>query len=568
MAYQNDEVYAYDSLDQAVVNGGGGGRSKMEIDDEDDGMSGFANTEFDQRGMILSSAGMTPGRRSRDPTQSQSRPKSVNWPDDPANMSLDGESGILVNDDEWGEWGSSAPGTGIGNGNSTQGLGGGIRPPRNQASASNLPDPAHQMAGSTPGVGSHHISASDIRQDGQQAQPGALGARGGNYGGSEAITVGRRTPLQTFQIGNENAYDIQIREKQNAINTNTMRQGGGNALRSTLSRAVSRAYGNSIQNRHDSTGGSVAFGKDGFADDGVLPFGDMEVNAADAIGDQKYNNKYLEYRSQQLYRNKQGGVSGVSGNSNGDSPIKPNKHARTSTIVNPIEVLPPVITSKLVSQGIMSYDVLNKGVNLDKAIERDAIRRAQEHFKYSLDMDKSSSIAPTRKIAPRLDPNIEKTGFFIGSQLITEPPAPKREVQAEWVAQLQNDRDAKLRPLPGLASKKEYERRAFTPFMKYEPGEHQLAMNANSIRQEAMQRGELKRQELQRNRGDLLAKMNPPVNTFSLAELRKAKNTVGGKAVYAEQMYLYTSNGIATRRPPSRYEGFSIGEAKGDKWGN
>jgi hypothetical protein len=144
-------------------------------------------------------------------------------------------------------------------------------------------------------------------------------------------------------------------------------------------------------------------------------------------------------------------------------------------------------------------------------------------------------------------------------------------VQAEWVAQLEADAAKQGVEAPAsVATRKEFVRKPFTPVAFAQRGvgalggigsgsmsDFQLAASTDSQRIEAFKRGEQKRLELQRHREDLLEKIS--TNSYSLAEVRQAKAFVGGKASYAENRFVYDGSGSLTRRPPSRYDGFIIG---------
>ena len=315
---------AYDALD-------------AEMHDMD--LSDFANTEFDGRGGIVSSAGYTPGVLSRgeadhasmanaghtpgagamrgggSPSTNTQRPKSVNWPDDPANID-DGGSGILVDTNEWGEWGSATPGI-------------------------------------TPGTNNQEL-APPPQQQGGGRQPNAAAMRPGDAFAND--TKGGDGEKGGFAIGNED----QRGQAPSPVATTGVPRG-------ILSRAVSRAVQNTVSNRAGDQ--TISFDQTGFSD-GAFSFEDMEVPAEETIGDQKYNNKYLEYRASQMNRQRAA-----------PAKVQGGRHAPTNTIVGPDEVLPPVYSTKLLSQGIQQYELINKAVNLGNAIATDEKRKNAATFK-------------------------------------------------------------------------------------------------------------------------------------------------------------------------------------------
>jgi len=494
---RNSDYADFDSLDAAMGN------------DLDNDMSNFANTEFDNGGQIVSSAGYTPNtRNARSPS---SRPKSVNWSDMPSAPA----DSLMVNDDEWGEWGSATPAER--NTPAVRGGGsGGQMQHRQMQAAEQEPAPVSSSYGRypAPAIGQGRGATPPANNDLQIS-----GRDGGGRGGA-------------------------------GVAENMEPERADWAPRSILSRAVSRAVGNTLQNRRDGAhtlvgtkvaplpGGTlqtrlgmagssaereqpkqtVAFGRDGFSD--TVAFGGIDVNAAEALNDQAYNSKYLEYKQQQMNKARQGPVGG-------------SRHAITSTIVAPIEVMPPVLSSKLISQGILQHTVLNRGINLGDAVEKEAARRAKEDYKHALDMDKVAIIGDTRRPARRLDPALEKTGFPIGAQMV-EPMSPeaRRAQKEEWKAKLIEDEEKSRVGIHFGLSKKEFARRAFTPKHNYSRNQAQLEMDEKPHRVVAMERGAAKREELRCNRQDLLEKMRIGAGSTSLSDLRKARQHIGGLQEY------------------------------------
>jgi hypothetical protein len=416
---------SYDALDAAMG--------------QDDPMADFANTEFDQDGRILTSAGFTPAevaRRANAGGTPGARPKSVNWPDDPNN---DNGSGILVDTNEWGEWGSATPGI-------------------------------------TPGDQARR----------QQQQP--LETSGSQYPNTQA-EIPPPSPVSST-----------------------------NAPRGILSRAVSRAAQNTHSNRAENQ--AIQFDRAGFSDS-AFNFDDLEVPAAETMADQssKYNNKYLEYRASQMNRQRAAPV------------IKKSAHDKTDTIVSTNEVLPPVYSTKMLSQGLQQYELINSSVNLGAAIALDEKRKNQAEFKQQLDLDKMRQIDQSRRPIPRLDPAIEKTGFLIGRQRLStaESTPNKRKNADEYKRILQED---SMRSIPGAdINRKELIRRAATPkAFEYKPSTAQTRKNEEPVRRSQLKRGEQKRQDLRINRDDLRKEMI--TNRLSLADQRRARSHVGGSATF------------------------------------
>ncbi len=437
---------AYDALDQAMM---------------DDPMADFMNTEFDNGRIvtregftpaILNNAGSTPGAL-RGSSPSNMRPKSVNWPDDPENSN---GSGILVDTNEWGEWGSATPGI-------TPGDQAVRRLPQTEASAADDDD------GTIPDGGEQ-----------QRAPPSPIAATG--------------------------------------------------VPRGILSRAVSRA----VQNTHSNNnrmGQSIQFDKTGFSDS-AFHFDELEVPADETMGDQgsKYNNKYLEYRARQINRSR--------------APVtQNNRHARTDTISGSDEMLPPVYSTKLLSQGIQQYELINTGVNLHAAVAADEKRKSQEEYKQQLDLDKLRQIDQTRRPAPRLDPTIEKTGFLIGRQnLSTAESTPnKRKLAREYTRQLMED--SLMAPPGAEIARKEAVRRAITPKgFVYKPNTAQTRRDQQPTRIAHLERAQHKREELRRNREDVRSHIIS--NELSLAEIRKARSTVGGFSTFHMEREFDRSHGL------------------------
>ena len=491
---------SYDALDAEMQS--------MDVD-----LSSFANTEFDGAGGIVGNAGYTPGAMGREEGLGNAghtpgagalrgggspgtalRPKSVNWPDDPANID-DGGSGILVDTNEWGEWGSATPG---------------ITPGEREG-------PAQAQGGRQPNAGA-------MRPGDAFANDTAGGAA---VGGSYANAAALKPPSPVAATG---------------------------APRGILSRAVSRAVQNTVSNRTDHQQ-AIRFDQAGFSD-GAFSFEDMEVPAEETLGDQKYNSKcvssaslfasaslclcpqpfkhtltlsltstsarlprrYLEYRAKQV--NRAGAVK-----------VQGGRHAPTSTIIGPDEVLPPVYSTKLLSQGIQQYELINKGVNLGQAMATDERRKNAATFRQQLDMDQMTAIPQSRRPAARLDPALEKTGFLIGRQRLStaEATPDKVKLAAEWANTLQTDSLAVA--VDQDITRKGVERRAFTPMcFQYKPGTAQVRVDQQPVRQQKLSVGEQKRLELRRNREDVRSEIIG--NRLSLAAMRMAKKSVGGVATY------------------------------------
>ncbi len=485
----DDGYQAYDALDAAME------------DSQDDIMTGFANTEFDTRGNIVSSGGQAPAR------SPASRPKSVNWSDMPVMDNAD----IPVNDDAWGEWGSVTPAIRVTPVARSAAL---LTPPSNTNPLNN------RGAARKPGNDSTALSVGQVSEPISQSwQPRSILSRAVSRAFDNTLQSKRDVPHNTIlssgPLGNVRDIPMPSVVAPQAARLN-------NALIDPASMKQ-----------------KVAFGRDGF-NDGALAFGDLDVHAH-GLDDQKYNRQYLEYRNAQLSKKPQ----------HGSSPTKKSNMEITSTIVPPTEILPPVLTSKLLSQGILHYEVVNPAVNLVDAVEMEERRRAQEDFKHMLDMDKVATITETRRPARRLDPTLESTGFYITSQKV-DPPSPEalKEKKLAWRAQLEAD-EANRAHLSFEASRKAFTRRAFTPKgFQYQRNQTQLEIDAKPHRLEALQRGEQKREELRKHREDVIARMTEVAPT-SLVDIRKAKQYIGGRQAYYTEKD--TTNNI-------QYEGFVIGE--------
>jgi hypothetical protein len=449
-------------------------------------LSDFANTQFGQGGEIVSSAGFTPGNASRvnaghTPGMSQARPKSVNWPDE-------NEGGILVDTNEWGEWGSATPGP----------------TPGESASRQHISNEQYTVAAVAADVAN---AEADVDAD------------------ADAMLEMARNSYR------ENVPRVQSPGSHSGKAPGSPIASTG-APRGILSRAVSRAVQNTVSNRgmtnmNAASNNNINFDQSGFSSN-AFNFDEIETPASDNLKNQKYNNKYLEYRAKQI-------KARVSGGPNGGN--KPNRHERTDTIVSNHEILPPVVSTKLLTQGIQQYELINSSVDLEKELIANERKQKQAYHRQQLDMDRVSTIEITRKPVPRLDPSIEKTGFLIGSQLDvnknrtkSREKVHKRQTRDDWRKQLEADQAA----LGIEESRKAIQRRAFTPapFGHLKPSEEQLAKHAEPKRKGYFDIGEEKRRQLREHREDVRSEIAGGSYKMTLADIRRAKANVGGMATY------------------------------------
>lgn len=148
------------------------------------------------------------------------------------------------------------------------------------------------------------------------------------------------------------------------------------------------------------------------------------------------------------------------------------------------------------------------------------------------DLLKSSGYrSPTKKQPTRFSRSkvLEQTGFMIGQQKDFTESMPKRDAQAKWRAQLESDQQ--LVPVDINIARKQHLRMIDTPF-----GQRRVQADASRTvmgmsPENFLKRGEMIREQLRLNRGDVTAALSTSKSQLSLAQMRKVRNGIGGQDI-------------------------------------